>query len=77
MTHFYSPEEKTNQMAREKNLFLYASALERGDLETTQSILERAQSDAKLEAMIRQMHELEIAEESASERDEMAAQVRN
>lgn len=77
MTHFYSPEEKINQTAREKNLFLYASALERGDLKTTQSMLERAQSDAKLEAMIRQMHELEIAEESASEHETIAVQVRD
>jgi hypothetical protein len=55
---------------REKALFLYSSALERGDFETVSLMLEEARNDAQLEQMI-----LELTEELGREYDrELAAE---
>lgn len=51
---------QTNQMShldREKVLFLYSSALERGDFETVALMLEEAQEDTQLLQMILEMNE--------------------
>src|SRR5918911_2180642 len=49
--------QQMTQLDREKALFLYSSALERGDFETVTLMLEEAQKDAQLERMILDMNE--------------------
>lgn len=52
----------TEELAREKSLYLYISGLERGDFDQMQAILEQAQTDPVLEQMINETHEVYIAE---------------
>lgn len=49
--------DKRKQMEREKALYLYANALERGDFATVETILEGATHDVDLEQMIFELHE--------------------
>src|SRR5262249_2483737 len=49
------------QRARERALFRYRSALERGDLATLAEIMKLAEHDSMLVAMISELHELEDA----------------
>ena len=49
--------DKREQLAREKALYLYANALERGDFATLETILEQAEHDLGLEQMIFELHE--------------------
>jgi hypothetical protein len=49
--------DNKEQLAREKALYLYANALERGDFATIETILEQATCDTDLEQMIFELHE--------------------
>ena len=49
--------DNRERLAREKALYLYANALERGDFATIETILEQATHDAELEQMIFELHE--------------------
>ncbi len=71
MNQFQSLFDEANA-AREKAVFLYFRALERGDHETIARIWKQAESDEKLEAMIYEGHQLEIAEVEAQERETAA-----
>ncbi|MBL8161054.1 MAG: hypothetical protein JNJ61_03655, partial [Anaerolineae bacterium] len=53
------------QLARERLLFRYSSALERGDFETISAILREAERDALLDRMIRELDEAYAAEQAA------------
>ncbi|MBZ0289343.1 MAG: hypothetical protein K8I30_17110, partial [Anaerolineae bacterium] len=50
------------QLAREKLLFRYSSALERGDFEVISAVLREAESDPVLERMLREMNDVYRAE---------------
>jgi predicted ester cyclase len=50
------------QMSREKLLFRYSNALERGDFDTIADVLETARRDPILERMILEVHEVYVAE---------------
>jgi hypothetical protein len=67
--------ELTPRLQREKALYLYTSALERGDFETVEMILEQAVHDADLERMICEIHEV-IAEVGNDAWEQDAATVR-
>jgi len=67
--------ELTARLQREKALYLYTSALERGDFETVEMILEQATHDADLDRMIFEIHE-GIAEERNDAWEQDAATVR-
>lgn len=67
--------ELTPRLQREKTLYLYTSALERGDFGTVEMILEQATHDADLERMIFEIHEV-IAEELSDAWEKGAATVR-
>jgi hypothetical protein len=59
--HKHRPDAR--QLAREKLLFRYSSALERGDFDTVADILRQAERDPILEQMIWEMHEALRAEQ--------------
>ncbi len=50
------------RLLREKALYRYANALERGDADTLAAILYKAESDAILEQQITEMHEVYLEE---------------
>jgi len=50
--------ERTRQLAREKALYRYGSALERGDFEVVSSILEKAERSPVLEHMLLEVNEV-------------------
>jgi hypothetical protein len=54
--------ERARQLAREKTLYRYSSALERGDFEVVSSILEEAETDPVLEQMLLEVNEVYQAE---------------
>lgn len=60
----------TANAAREKAVYLYFRALERGHNEVMARILKQAENDAQLEAMIWEGHQLELAERDLSEQTE-------
>ncbi|GAC1448448.1 MAG: hypothetical protein PVSMB4_05600 [Ktedonobacterales bacterium] len=51
------PPEQLRHLAREKALFRYYCALERGDFETVESVLAEAENDATLERLILELNE--------------------
>ncbi len=53
------------QLEREKQVYLYFSALERGDFESAVDIMQRAQSDSLLEKMIMETHAYYAEEENS------------
>jgi predicted ester cyclase len=53
---------KKRQIRREKLLFRYYNALERGNFETVSDVLEAAQQDPILERMILEVHEVYLTE---------------
>jgi hypothetical protein len=67
--------DKSVQTAREKALYQYANALERGDFTTIEVILEQAICDTELERMIFELHE-EYRDEHESAHVSDAALVR-
>ncbi len=54
--------DQLRELAREKTVFQYNTALERGDFETVAALLAEAESDALLEQMILEVNEV-LAEE--------------
>ena len=48
---------RNSRLDREKALFVYSSALERGDFDTVASILEQAEQDAPLAQMITELND--------------------
>jgi len=52
------PEEQARRVARERSLFLYGTAAERGDLDTMIAVLREAEGDPVLEEMILEMNEV-------------------
>jgi hypothetical protein len=54
--------ERARQLAREKALYRYSSALERGDFEVVSSILEKAEEDPVLARMLLEVNEVYQAE---------------
>jgi hypothetical protein len=65
--------QPARQLAREKTLYRYSSALERGDFEVVSSILREAEQDPPLERMILEMNEVYCAE--LEDRQSLATQV--
>jgi hypothetical protein len=57
------PPISQEQLEREKQLYLYFRALDRGDFEEVVAIMQRAQSDRVLEAMIMEAHAYDVEEE--------------
>jgi repressor of nif and glnA expression len=54
----HEPQDiSTLQLAREKALYRYSSALERGDFDTVVAVLREAQHDPVLERMLVEVHE--------------------
>lgn len=56
------PPERLRQLAREKALFRYSCALERGDFDTVASVLAEAENDAVLERLILELNDVLQAE---------------
>jgi hypothetical protein len=63
-------------LAREKLLFRYSNALERGDFDTVQAVLREAENDAVLERMILELNDAYRAEWSAHENHHAAREER-
>jgi WD40 repeat protein len=59
--------ERARQLKRERALFCYISALERGDMDTVAAVLRDAASDAALERMILEYHAAAPAEHIAQD----------
>ncbi len=64
------------QRAREKAVYCYTSALERGDFESVAAVLAQAEHDAELERMIVEVNEVLEAEHEAVAAERDAVQVR-
>jgi hypothetical protein len=69
-------EGKSRQLARERALYLYANALDRGDFAAIDIILDEATRDAELEQMIFELHHA-YQDDLANDHADDAAQVRN
>lgn len=69
--HNWQPVSQ-EQLEREKLVYLYFSALERGDFELVVAIMQRAQSDSVLEEMIMEAQAYDVEEENVA----LSAQVR-
>jgi hypothetical protein len=54
--------EQARQLAREKAVYRYSSALDRGDFEGVSAVLEQAEQDAALERMLLEVNEIYRAE---------------
>lgn len=54
--------ERARQLAREKALYRYSSALDRGDFEGVSAVLEQAEQDAVMERMLLEVNEVYRAE---------------
>jgi hypothetical protein len=69
-------EELLRQRAREKAVYRYTSALERGDFETVAAILAQAEIDTDLERMIVEVNVALATEHEAAAAENEAAQIR-
>lgn len=67
--------DNKGQLARERVLYQYANALERGDFEIIEKILDEATCDTDLEQMIFELHEAYQDEQESAHADD-AARVR-
>jgi hypothetical protein len=67
----------SQQLAREKALYLYISAFEHGDSDVMTAVLQQAMSDPLMEEMIMEAHEYYLAEEKVTLREEDFAKVLN
>src|ERR1041384_5223814 len=70
-----SPRPMTQQ-EREKELYLYSVALEQGDFETIEKVLQVAESDAVFERMLMEVNEVYQAEYEQTAHEEAATLVR-
>jgi hypothetical protein len=64
--------DNREQLTREKALYLYANALERGDFATIEAILEQATRDIDLDEMIFELHEAYQDEQEGVHADDAA-----
>jgi hypothetical protein len=64
--------DNREQLAREKALYLYANALERGDFATIEAILEQATGDIELDEMIFELHLADQDEQENTHADDAA-----
>lgn len=62
-------------LAREKALYLYINAFERGDFDKMETVLQQAMYDPLLEEMIMEAHEYYLAEEKVKLREEDFAKI--
>src|SRR5258708_3720147 len=69
------PSDFSQQLAREKALYLYISAFERGDSQQMDAVLQQAMYDPLLEEMLMETHEYYLAEEKAKLREEDFAKI--
>ena len=69
------PSDFSQQLAREKALYLYISAFERGDTDKMEAVLKQAMYDPQLEGMIMEAHEYYLAEEKVKLREEDFAKI--
>lgn len=69
------PTDFSQQLAREKALYLYISAFERGDSDKMDAVLQQAMYDPLLEEMIMEAHEYYLAEEKVKLREEDFAKI--
>jgi hypothetical protein len=69
------PSDFSQQLAREKALYLYISAFERGDFDKMEAVLQQAMYDPQLEEMIMEAHEYYLAEEKVKLREEDFAKI--
>jgi hypothetical protein len=72
-------EQQTNRQSRidrEKALYRYIRALDRGDLDMIAAVLEQAERDPALEQMILETHEAFLAEENSTAEQGAAETVR-
>jgi hypothetical protein len=69
------PSDFSQQLAREKALYLYINALERGDSDKMDTVLQQAMYDPLLEEMIMEAHEYYLAEEKVKLREEDFAKI--
>lgn len=65
------------QLEREKQVYLYFSALERGDLESALDIMQHAQSDSLLEKMIMETHAYYAEEEQSILSEQMREHIQH
>lgn len=68
-------ESNMTRLARERALYQYSMALERGDFETISQILHAAEEDGELERMIAEAHEAYELEIDTTAHWEAAAQI--
>ncbi|HLG61970.1 MAG TPA: hypothetical protein VKY19_08560 [Ktedonosporobacter sp.] len=69
------PSDFSQQLVREKALYLYISAFERGDADKMEAILQQAMYDPQLEEMIMEAHEYYLADEEVKLREEDFARI--
>ena len=65
------------QINREKQLFRYISAIERGDLDQMTAMLEQAQTDPVLQKMIEETHDVYVEEDGIKIGEAELAKARN
>lgn len=68
--------DKQRELDREKALYRYVCALDRGDLDAMAAVLRQAERDPALEQMILETHEAFLAEEDATAEQGAAETVR-
>lgn len=69
------PSDFSQQLAREKALYLYINAFERGDFDKMEAVLQQAIYDPLLEEMIMEAHEYYLAKENVKLREEDFAKI--
>jgi hypothetical protein len=69
------PSDFSQQLAREKALYLYINAFEQGDFDKMEAVLQQAIYDPLLEEMIMEAHEYYLAEENVKLREEDFAKI--
>lgn len=69
------PSDFSQQLARERALYLYINAFERGDFDKMETVLQQAMYDPLLEEMINEAHEYYLAEEKVKLREEDFAKI--
>lgn len=68
--------DKRRQIDRDKALYRYVRALDRGDLDAIAAVLQQAERDPMLEQIILETHEAFLAEEDSTAEQDVAETVR-
>src|SRR5437016_454574 len=66
----------TRRIERERALFLFTCALDRGDFKTIAALYEQAETDPDLERMLLELNEVHLAEMEETNWEQAAGQVR-